>query len=334
MIGGEFEIDPNRRSECFVPAPDTYYYASGRTALYQILKSLTPIRKRIWLPDYLCHTIVEAVIKAGYEYSFYELDACFMASSLSLESSGFMTRDIVLIINYFGLQDLTRVAKEVKDSFPGAIVIEDDVQAFFSFFENTNPYADYRLTSLRKGLPVPDGGLVCTKMPMPIMSQENTFSRFKLEAGVMKARRGDPGVKDDDYLALFEKGEALIEENYEAEMSVDSKGLFFGIDFQKVKTRRKENAHFLLDGLRTLGIQTMLSVPEDKVPLFIPILLSDRDEIRRKMFSYQVFCPVHWPMSKSFNLKRGSDMARNELSLIVDQRYTISDMEFILSFLH
>ena len=332
MIGGEFEIDLNKRSDRFIPAPDTYYYASGRTALYQILKSIAPIRRRVWLPDYLCHTIVEAVVKAGYEYSFYELDACFMATTAALESSGFQAGDIVLIINYFGLQDLTQVAKGIKDAFPEATVIEDDVQAYWAFTEKGNPYADYRFTSLRKALPVPDGGLVYTKNEMPAASCPNTFAQLKIDAGVMKSNRGKEGIRDEEYLSLFEEGARLINENYESVMSPMGQSLFAGVDVDEAKQRRQLNSAYLMNGLAAMGISTLVTIPMDSAPLFIPIYLDNRDEVRRRMFAHHVFCPVHWPLN-GLPLKRGAEMAKHELSLIVDQRYSEIDMETILSLL-
>ena len=159
MIGGEFEIDLSLQRE-FVSQPDVYYYASGRTALYQILRSLTPQHNKVWLPDWLCHTMVDAVEKAGFEYCFYELDADFKAYIEALDKSGFKDGGAVLMINYFGLQNLTGISKSIKDAYPNAVVIEDDVQAYWAFAEKENQYADYRFTSLRKALPVPDGGLV------------------------------------------------------------------------------------------------------------------------------------------------------------------------------
>ena len=63
MIGGEFEIDLSIQRE-FVPQFDTYYFASGRTALYQILRSLGPQHTKVWMPDWLCHTMVEAAERA------------------------------------------------------------------------------------------------------------------------------------------------------------------------------------------------------------------------------------------------------------------------------
>ena len=100
MLGGEFEIDLSIQRS-FVPQPDTYYYASGRTALYQILRSLAPLRKKVWMPDWLCHTMVEAADKAGFEVVFYELNSDFKATPSALDRSGFRNGDAMLMVNFF-----------------------------------------------------------------------------------------------------------------------------------------------------------------------------------------------------------------------------------------
>lgn len=329
MIGGEFEIDLSIQSDGFVPQPDTYYYASGRTALYQILRSLAPLHHRLWLPDWLCHTMVEAVVKAGFEYCFYELNVDFKATIEALDKSGFKDGEAVLMINYFGLQDLTGISKNIKDAYPNAVVIEDDVQAYWVFSEKDNPFADYRFTSLRKALPVPDGGLVKTNRHMPAATEENTFTSLKIMAGAMKFHRGEKDIIDEDYLKLFKEGDKLISENYESVMSSDSQCLFAGIDLDMAKQQRKANAAHLIAGLDEIGIKPMIPVSADSVPLFVPIYLENRDDIRRRMFQQEVFCPVHWPLD-GMSVKRGSDMAKHELSLIVDQRYMEINMSFIV----
>lgn len=333
MLGGEFEIDLSIQRDAFQPASDTYYYASGRTALYQILKSLKSRVNKIWFPDWLCHTMVEAAQKAGFEYEFYELSDNFMATVEALDAKGFKDGCLVLLINYFGLQDLTTTAKAIKDAYPDAIVIEDDVQAYYCFAEESNPYADYRFTSLRKTFPSPDGGLVYTKHPMPRVTQPNTFAKYKIEAGVLKSHRGENGVRDEDYLTLFEKGSDLIDENYESVMSHDSEMLFAGTDLQQVKQKRQENAVYLLKGLKSIGIEPLIEVPKDKVPLFVPIYLENRNEIRKRMFQKEVFCPVHWPL-EGLPLKKGAEMAQHELSLILDQRYGLKDIDEVLNFVN
>lgn len=328
MIGGEFEIDLSIQRD-FVPQPDTYYYASGRTALYQILRSLTPLRKKVWMPDWLCHTMVEAAERAGYEVVFYELDSGFKATLGALDRSGFRNGVAMLMINYFGLQDLTATAKAIKEQYPGAIVIEDDVQAYWSFAEIENPYTDYRFTSMRKAFAIPDGGLVKTSRPMPEATCANTFAPLKIKAGAMKQYRGDAGIKDEDYLALFKQGDELISYNYESRMSDDSQRLLAGTDFEQAKCQRQANARVILEGLSRLGIEPLIEVPADSVPLFIPIYLENRDEVRTRMFQNKVFCPVHWPL-EGMAVKKGKEMAGHELSLIVDQRYNKTDMDLLL----
>lgn len=332
MLGGEFEIDLSIQRDAFQPASDTYYYASGRTALYQILRSLGPRHTKVWMPDWLCHTMVEAAERAKAEVVFYELNSDFEATLEALDKSGFRDGEAVLMVNYFGLQDLAPTAKAIKGQYPQSIVIEDDVQAYWSFSEKKNPYSDYRFTSMRKAFAIPDGGLVKTLRPMPEATGFNTFAQLKVKAGVMKQHRDQEGIKDEDYLALFRQGDELISENYEGRMSDDSKRLFAGTDFEQAKRQRRLNTKVILEGLKSLGIKPLIEVPAGVVPLFIPIYLENRNEVRRKMFQHEVFCPVHWPL-EGMDVKRGKEMAEHELSLIVDQRYGQKEMDEILNFL-
>lgn len=329
MMGGEFEIDLSVQRD-FVPQPDTYYYASGRTALYQILRSLGPQHTKVWMPDWLCHTMVEAAEMAKAEVVFYELNSDFEATLEALDKSGFRDGEAALMVNYFGLQDLKPTAKAIKEQYPQSIVIEDDVQAYWCFAEQENPYSDYRFTSMRKAFAIPDGGLVKTSRPMPDVTGSNTFAPLKVKAGVLKRYRGQDGIKDEDYLDLFRQGDELISENYDSGMSDDSKRLFAGTDFEQVKRQRQENAKVILEGLKSLGINPLIEVPADTVPLFIPIYLENRNEVRKRMFQNDVFCPVHWPL-EGMNVKKGREMAEHELSLIIDQRYSEKDMDLIVS---
>ena len=333
MIGGEFEIDLSLQGNGFSPKTDTFYYASGRAALYQILLSLTPHHCKIWLPDWLCHTMVDAVSKAGFEYCFYELDEQFMATLNALDKCGFKSGDVLLMVNYFGLQDLTETAKAIKKAFPNSVVIEDDVQAYWVFAEKDNLYADYRFTSLRKSFAVPDGGLVKSHKPMPVVNGKNSFSPLKLKAGQMKQNRGQEGIRDEDYLSLFEEGEILIDDNFGSIMTDASKRLYAGVDINKAKQQRQANASCILKGLSELGIKPLIPVADDAVPLFVPIYLENRNEVRKRMFQHEVFCPVHWPL-EGMNVKCGKDMTLHEMSLIVDHRYRECDMKFILELMN
>lgn len=281
------------------------------------------------MPDWLCHTMLNAVERASIEVRFYELDDGFKASVEALDKIGFRDGDAMLMVNYFGLQDLTEISKTVKESYPNSVLIEDDVQAYWSFAEKQNPYADYRFTSLRKSFAIPDGGLVYTKRQMPIATQPNTFAPLKLKAAIMKQYRREDGINDQQYLSLFERAESLINKNYDSCMSNDSKRLFAGTDVNQAKLRRQINSTYIVSCLVEMGIKPIIEVTTDSVPLFIPICINNRDKVRHHMFQKGIYCPVHWPLME-MDLKHGTNMAAHELSLIIDQRYDENDMNRIL----
>ena len=148
----------------------------------------------------------------------------------------------------------------------------------------------------------------------------------------MKFHRGEEGINDEDYLKLFKEGDKLIPENYDSVMSLDSQRLFAGTDMEKAKKQRQANAAHLIVGLEEIGIKPMIPVSADSVPLFVPIYLENRDDVRRRMFQHEIFCPVHWPLA-GMTVQKGAEIAAHELSLIVDQRYCFKDMDEIIKLL-
>ena len=332
MIGGEFPIavtDILNAKVSFHLEENCYAYASGRAALYQILKYLKEQKQitHVLLPDYLCSTIFVPIHKLGLTYSFFSLN-----EKLELESETFKEtyrKDAaVLLINYFGLQDLTPQIKNIRSVDADAIIIEDDVQAYYEFIKPLGD-VDFKYTSLRKTFAIPDGGLVKTHCPLPRDCQPCTFGQFKAAAGLMKSMRVDY-FDDSVYLDISHQGAELINEELDKGMSLISHKLYAITDIEDVKQRRTSNARYLLGKLDEIGIKPLLPLHDDKVPLFLPITLNNRDAVRRKMFEHEIFCPVHWPLD-GMDVKRGAEMVQTELSLIVDQRYGKDDLNLIFS---
>ena len=61
--------------------------------------------------------------------------------------------------------------------------------------------------------------------------------------------------------------------------------------------------------------------------MIVPIMLKNRDVIRKKLIDNKIYCPVHWPKPMGCN----SNIYDMELSLVCDQRYDIDDMKRIVS---
>lgn len=334
MIGGDFPIavtDVLNASIKHAEASDVYSYSSGRAALFQILKFLMQEKgvNQILLPDYLCGSVLVPVKVLGLEYTFYPID-----EQLNLELSSFTNlykKDTaVLVINYFGLKDLSTQIQVIRSLDEHAIIIEDDVQAYYEFKKPLGD-VDFKFTSLRKTFAVPDGGLVKTKHKMSKVETPNTFGQYKAAAALLKSLR-EGNFNDRIYLEMFEKGESLIDSELECGMSQIAEKLFDALEEKRVEIRRLNNAQYLMVQLKKIGLKPLLPLNEGYVPLFIPIMLKNRDDVRKRMFQNEIFCPIHWPL-EGMDLIRGKVLAETELSLIIDQRYGRKEMDEIIKML-
>lgn len=334
MIGGEYPIavtDIQNADHLYSMPSDVYSYSSGRAAFYQILNYLKQENgiNRVMLPDYLCTSVLIPIKALDIEYSFYQID-----EYLELEQENFIQlyrkNTAVLIINYYGLKDLEKQIKTIRNIDKSAIIIEDDVQAYYEFIKPLGDVA-FKFTSLRKTFAIPDGGLVKTKYNMPVVNKPNTFGQYKAAAALLKSIR-ESNFNDKIYLEIFEKGESLIDEELECGMSSIAEKLYYFINDDHVKVRRLNNAHYLIKELERIGIKPFIPLNDNHVPLFIPIVLENRDAVRSAMFQKQIYCPVHWPF-EGLDIQRGKIMAEKELSLIIDQRYGCKEMNKIITIL-
>ena len=335
IIGGEFDVDiqgfRHTKSNNGV-LEGVYKYSSGRSALYYILLD---VQKRygiatVYLPDYLCSSVVIAAQKSQMEVVFYNLNDRLEidAERFPMESEA---KVAVLLINYFGLKNLEQQIAFVRSLSKNTIIIEDDVQAFYEF-QKKELMADYKFTSLRKTFACPDGGLVKTYNELAVIADGNKFHQYKFAGSILKSLRKPEYYDDDVYLHLFEKGESHIDDEIVMGMSQMSQEIIVKNNFECIAYIRRRNAKQILGGLKSLGVRTVVPVPEEKTPLFIPIWLDDRNKVRKQMFQQQIFCPVHWPL-EGMNVQKGVEMAEHEMSIIIDQRYTNKDMDFILNIL-
>ncbi len=337
VIGGEFQIgtvDAMAVARGVEDGESVYKggYSLGRTALYVILKHLRDERgiRELYLPDYLCASVVEVVDRLRIEKRFYHVGMDLCPDEGAFEDGLEKTR-AVLIVDYFGMTDVAKTRKRVRATNPRAVIIEDDVQSYYRFLEGSD--ADFAFTSLRKWFGVPDGA--------PIRARDEdemeTFPKYpcgapyvgrKFAGNLLKSYRGC--VEDDVILGLLDDGERLMEEDYLYQCADTSTRLMSRIDTVEVAARRKRNAAVLHEGLLKKEIRHVYE--KDAVPLFVPIFpKGDRDEVRKRMFAQNIFPPVHWPTGK--DARERNTLYEGELSLICDQRYDEGDMERMLELL-
>jgi hypothetical protein len=332
IIGGEFEIG----ARDFIKSGSTqslefnkgYFYSSGRAALYHILSlSIQKGKEKILLPDYLCESIVEIVKISKIPFYFYTINEDLTINIDSIKEI-YTENSSVLIINYFGGIDVPNEIKELRKIDLNISIILDNVQALYSMFEPFD--VDFMFTSFRKQLPVPDGGWVISKYELYKCEENNTFAQYKLAGGLLKNFQGYKSVTDKLYLDLFEKGENAISKNLNANISDVTIEILNKLDLKLIQKKRSENAAFMIEGLQKLGLEPILNFNSEMTPLFVPVILKNRDYIRQELKNKNIFCPIHWPRCQEV-ITKNNKFYDGQLSLVIDQRYSFESMSLILN---
>lgn len=333
-IGGEFEIDLDLLKPGTCNLPRGNYYNSGRSALLAILRFLkSKSVEYLYLPDYICESVIEATLASGLKTKFYSLN-----DYLRLNRDHFLlgANSAVLLVNYFGVINLEEDIRWLKNNHSNNYVIKDSVHSIFDALESTE--ADFTITSFRKTLPLPDGALVKTNFSLQEPIQPNNkIVAGKFIGGLIKNYISSYQHDDSLYLDYLEIAEEHLDRDIEPyQIHPVSKILLNSIDFERVRLKRIENANFILESIRKLDIHTVLPVNTANFsPLFVPIKVPD-NKVARKIFAENnIFLPIHWPVHNKFrkNMTMGCELEKCELSLIIDQRYSLEDMNRMIDIL-
>lgn len=313
-IGSEFHKMPVEAGRGLVmPRPGSLVF-SGRTAIEAVLKKI-PEAHSVLVPSYCCDSMIAPFKAAGIDVSFYAVNWSD-GLKIDLEHSA----DVILWCNYFGYQnDMPNFEQTV---------IEDITHSFLSekqFHEGS----DYLVASLRKWEPVYCGGYCSVDAAGTAPSK--MFIEGKSAAMDLKTEYlQDLDVeKKPRFLQMFSENNHWLADNYSG-LSIDSwsKEFLLYVDVENQRNVRRQNAHVLYEGLKG---KVCFLFPEEKMdcPLFVPVLLENRDKVRIHLTENKIYCPVHWPKPDGAE----SNIYDMELSLICDQRYGVNDMERIVSVL-
>lgn len=313
-IGSEFHRMPFEEGHGLVlPRPGSFVF-SGRTAIEAVLHNL-PSAHTALLPSYCCDSMIVPFRDAGIQVEFYQVE---WDNGLKVEING--SADVYLWCNYFGF-------KNEMQKFDG-VIIEDITHSLLSD-SPSHPQSDYLVASLRKWEPVNCGGYCSVQKDGEVPSDE--FVRLKSAAMELKKDYLEDmdSEKKPQFLSMFGESNHWLAEHYSG-LSIDSfsRDYLGSTDVEHQRRIRRENARALYEGLSG-KVQFMFPIENMDCPLFVPILLPNRDAVRAHLTKNEIYCPVHWPKPEGCE----SNIYDLELSLICDQRYGIEDMERIVSVL-
>lgn len=297
------------------------WYLTGRVALNAIIKDIkkTNSVSKAVLPSWCCESMIVPFLMNGIQVEFYEV--YYENGRLVQEYPSQKGFDVIVLMNYFGYSQSERTPKYDR------IIIRDETHSIFSksYFD-----ADYYFGSLRKWDGFLTGGFAYKRegvLPQ-VMVPFDEYVELRSKAMNMKRRYIIGQTESKRYLNVFGKAERLlnnIDELYCAENDDINKAYHLDIDF--LKGKRRQNAEILIKALNNL---TMFNLSDTDCPIFVPIRIENREELKARLISEKVYCPCHWGISEEHVLNEVEQrIYQEELSLVCDQRYERQDMEHI-----
>lgn len=320
-IGSEFWDVPIAERSNGLFDEQTQWFLSGRSALAHILTEVRQRNpgKKAALPAWCCDSMITPFLNAGFSVFFYPV--YFANGRLVQDLSAAKGCDVLLMLDYFGY-----AGKQVALS-TGEIRIRDLTHSVL--IQNYTD-ADYYFGSLRKWAGFWTGGFAigCGPSDMPV---DNGYIALRKQAMERKMKYLYGETDDRGYLDIFAQAEERLEESLLAGGAARDVELAERLDVEHIKKVRRENAAQLLEAFADVAL--FPEIGEQDCPLFVPILVPSgrRDELRRHLIGQQIYCPVHWPLTKYHCPdRRSTEIYKSELSLVCDQRYTQDDMDRII----
>ncbi|RQO76835.1 hypothetical protein DBR44_03925 [Aquitalea sp. FJL05] len=336
-IGGEMEITFAMLAEGDDPLvwpdfgkPHHIRCDTGRSALKLALqdwKSRTGSNsKTVWIPYYLCHSVLNAICQSDCEVKFYD---DYPGQHAWEKPPAPRADDLLLIVHYFGLRNQAALDWLAARQTRAFYVLEDCVQAPYT--HGIGQMGDYTITSLRKWWPTPDGATMASNKPLPATKLEcsnETFVSQRAMAKMVRAQAHDQA----QYLRWVENSESCLEDAPPRHPSWLSCRLMANADPATASSRRRQNWQLLATALDSIATVTPVysDLGEGEVPLAFPITVSVtvRSALRNYLRENRVFCPVHWPLHHQVP-EKAQNLSSTLLSIPIDQRYDVSDMQHI-----
>lgn len=313
-IGGYFELE--------LPEPKGHFYSgakrfqSARAAFYALLLKGRP--SKVWMPVYICDSILAPLKKAAIEIVFYSLNKDFsIKDNIKLQPNEWL-----FYVNYFGI--CCKQQQAILSEYGPDQVVFDHSQAFFQPALNCLA----TIYSPRKFFGVPDGGLLITKLDIDEPAEVDDVS-IERSRHLLKRL----GAKPESGYVDYQNAEKSLMDFLPKRMSALTDRVFSSIDFESARIKRNENFRFLHD---MLANKNSISIDSSLIdgPMVYPFL-SDTASLKSILISNKIFVATYWPECERIasNGSYEQELTRYLTPLPCDQRYGTECLERILHFL-
>ncbi|XVV10337.1 hypothetical protein ACQP2X_36640 [Actinoplanes sp. CA-131856] len=328
-IGSEFHWDPaflgGDGLPSWMPARRSLF-ATACGALHALLRLLRP-RGRLFVPSYFCTGVAES-LAAEVPIAWYR----HVPDNLALDTLTATNGDVVLAQNLFARE--TGAAWQTWiEAHPGVIVIEDHSHDPFGSWPRHSTAA-YAVASLRKTLPLPDGGLLWSPTGRRLPTAEGPpcpGSDLKLAAMLLKAA----GVPRDAFRPLQQQGEQALRCSSGPPCATTTAALPL-LDIAGLR-RRSTSQTQTLASLLPAETPDWRLLPPGPTPFRLQLVCRSeptRDALQHHLAQHHIYAPVHWRQTtfRSHD-KQTATWASRMLTLPVDHRCDQSDLHRLVQVL-
>ena len=296
-----------------------------REAIYLIAKKEMTNGIKAMLPKYTCDTVIAPFQELGYDYKFYPVcNDLTIDIPKAKEIFAVHHPNLMVVHPYFGM-DLTKQEQDMLEEMHegGCEIILDLTQCLFSTMRLS--FIKYYVGSIRKWFAIPDGAFLETPDEMEVFSVEND-EIVSLQTKAMKLRgeyfqTGDTNVKEESIRLSHEVERLMTRPITPHAMASVSKEILAFEDADIQQKIRIENYKRLYEGLKDVkDIELIADISRlTTAPLFFPFRVDDISAMQKKLAKKAIYARLIWEKEDRI------------LTITVDQRYDLSDMDRVVA---
>lgn len=305
-IGGYLELDQYQLPMLYEGA---VFLNCGRNCLAYLIEARNI--KKIYLPYFICNSVIEVCCKYDIDISFYNISCNFLPMQMNIKENEWL-----YLVNYYGL--LTKkMQRELVDKYKNVII--DNSQAYFA---EPIEHVD-TIYVCRKYFGVADGAVLCTDAIIRRkLEKDKSYNRVHFVLGRFEEN-------GSDFYEEAKKNNDLFKNEPVKEMSKLTYNMLHAINYDKVKKARTKNWSVLNS---KLGKINRLKVQNIKGGYMYPLMLKNANIIRKKLIEKKIYIPVLWPdvLERMPQKSVEYQLAMEILPLPCDQRYDENDMLYMI----
>ena len=305
------------------------FFSSGRDALLRALKLSVCEKSKIFIPNYFCPWIIKSV-RALYPQKIVLYSDIPSQNAPDFSSLTANANDVVIAVNFFGTRNM-QVWADWKRANSGVILFGDFSHCPFANQVRDDIF-DYSFASLRKTLPLCDGGYLWSKNSKPnqMFANHGEVSEFASNYALAAMLADVDYRKAEDFYYNAEM--RLNAKRNISRISFYSKQALQSLDFHLLWEARKrvfvafENALIKNNAYRLLKNEAIFN--SDKFSIFCPTLYFDnvalRDFAYARLGEVGGLASVYWS-AKFLETAEAKAEASKMMTISVDFRHSEAD---------